>query len=119
MLTWRKSVRLRKRREFLAVQGHPDRRKLHARHFLVLAAPRAETSDTGGRLGITVSKKVGTAVVRNRIKRLVREFARTTPGWVPTDVDVVVIAKRNANQLRGLGDVTADLRRLEGRLWAH
>ncbi len=100
------------------MQGHPDRRKLHARHFLVLAAPRAETRDPGGRLGITVSKKVGTAVVRNRIKRLVREFARSTPGWVPTDADVVVIAKRSASELRGLGDVVADLRRLEGRLWA-
>lgn len=52
------------------------------------------------RLGITVSRRVGNAVVRNRVKRHVREwFRRARPGLQP-DLDVVVIARREAATLR-------------------
>jgi ribonuclease P protein component len=46
------------------------------------------------RLGVTVSRKVGGAVVRNRVKRLVREAFRLHPHWFRQPLDVVVIAKR-------------------------
>lgn len=45
------------------------------------------------RLGITVTRKVGTAVVRNRAKRLVREAFRHLPGLLPDGVDMVVIVR--------------------------
>ncbi|WP_459924155.1 ribonuclease P protein component [Desulfatiferula olefinivorans] len=48
------------------------------------------------RLGITVSKKVGCAVVRNRIKRTVREFFRTNRFLIVESVDMNVISKRSA-----------------------
>lgn len=72
-------------------------------------------SPVSGRLGITASKKVGNAVVRNRVKRLVREYVRRHQ-WVPPGVDVVIIAKRSASELHHYDQVTADLARIGSRL---
>jgi ribonuclease P protein component len=115
-----KRYRLRKRSEFLTVQK-ASKRKVHAKHFLVLAAPRqpsgATPQEQTSRVGITVSKKVGIAVTRNRIKRLVREFVRQhRHSWLPTGQDVVIIAKQSASSLGGLAEVEADLAPLGRRL---
>ena len=63
----------------------------HANGYLVLYAKpnRSEMN----RVGITASKKLGHAVVRNRVRRRLREIyrlneARFTPGW-----DIVVVAR--------------------------
>ena len=89
-----KSVRLRRRREFLQLQRQGQRR--HSRSFVVIqTAGRARTS----RLGVTVSSRVGNAVVRNRVKRLVRDIFRNRRLSLPAIVDVVVIAKPDAAQI--------------------
>jgi ribonuclease P protein component len=106
-------MRLRKRREFLAVQS--TGKKVAGNHFLALAAPRGNRAGAA-RVGITVSKKVGSAVTRNRVKRLVREFVRRNLAWLPGDHDVVVIARRSAAGLAGYADVAADLERMRSRL---
>jgi len=49
-----------------------------------------------GRVGITVTRKIGNAVERNRVKRVVREVFRRHRAWFPQGVDVVFIAKRGA-----------------------
>ncbi len=51
------------------------------------------------RLGITVTKKVGNAVVRNRLKRLIREFFRRNKDLFPAGHDVIVMAKKNSPPL--------------------
>src|SRR5690606_29130162 len=50
------------------------------------------------RLGITVTRKVGNAVVRNRIKRLVREVFRQHRARLPVGLDLVFVAKQQAAQ---------------------
>ena len=83
-----KAARLRRRAEFLRVQRAGERSNI--RHFVLIAAPgRADRA----RLGITVSSRVGNAVVRNRVKRLVRELFRTRSLHREGANDVVVIAK--------------------------
>ena len=87
------SARLRRRREFLAVQQ--DGRRRHTAHFVVIARPSASP---GARLGITASSRVGNAIVRNRVKRVVREVFRRRRHRLASD-DLVVIAKPGAENL--------------------
>jgi len=103
-----KEMRIRRRAEYVSVQS--DGIKLHGRHVLALAKKR---SDPGleGRLGITVTKKVGNAVVRNRIKRLVREWMRLH-GWVPAGWDIVVVAKDSAARQVHPDDFASDLTKI-------
>jgi len=67
--------------------------KLHTPHFILLLA---ENSLFTSRLGLTVSRKVGNAVMRNRVKRSVREFFRHEFPKFSSTVDLSVVAKRGA-----------------------
>src|SRR4051794_36315682 len=84
-----RSQRVRKRSQFQAIQGKG--KKLHTDNFLVFVLPQKVPS--APRLGVTVSKKVGGAVQRNRVKRLVREAFRRRKTLFPQGVDLVFIAK--------------------------
>lgn len=53
--------------------------------------------DGPSRLGITASRKVGNAPVRNRVRRLVREFFRRSRTDIVPPRDIVVIAKPGAH----------------------
>ncbi len=62
--------------------------------------PRAcEDHDGASRLGLTVSRRVGGAVVRNRVKRRIREWFRAQHEQLTAPLDLVVIARRSAGSL--------------------
>ena len=58
---------------------------------------RIHQSDKTWRVGFAVSKKTGAAVVRNRVKRVLREFFRLHQFQMPAAVDLVVVPRRTLN----------------------
>ena len=87
------SLRLRKRREFLRVQEGGAAVKCAAGPLLALALPNGSGTT---RLGLTVSSKVGNAVVRAHIRRILRERFRKRRGERPSGIDLVFIARPSA-----------------------
>ncbi len=70
------------------------------RYFVLLWAVRASREESGSpRIGITVSRKVGNAVVRNRVKRRIREWYRKDRDDLGCDLDIVVIARPAVTEL--------------------
>lgn len=100
-----KLVRLRKSWEYQQVWKMGC--KLHTPHFILLLS---ESSIASSRLGLTVSRKVGNAVMRNRVKRYVREFFRHERNNFCSAIDFSVVAKRGAAAL-SLVDINAELKK--------
>jgi len=92
--TYPPEKRLRRRKEFLEVKK--EGRLLKTPHFIVYVRAREKPPS---RLGITASRRVGGAVVRNRVKRFVREFFRKFSTEFENDYDFSIIAKPGAARL--------------------
>ena len=105
-----------KRAQFLALTDRRTKPDLVVRTggFLVLGRLNGLSFC---RLGLTVTKKVGRAVVRSRLKRRVREFFRLNRGGWPVAMDLLVIARLEAAGLSAAG-LRADLTRVDARLAA-
>jgi ribonuclease P protein component len=99
-----KRLRLRRRREFLSVQR--SRYRYVTQHFVVYARPNG---DDEARVGITVSRKVGKAHTRNRVKRLVREAFRQNRVTLPRGLNVVFVA-RQGQQAATYSEVELELK---------
>lgn len=91
--TFPKTARLRKRAEFIRLSS--ARNKTTVRGFLVVWR---ENNLQTARLGVTASKKIGCAVVRNRVKRYLREFFRHNRFGMAA-VDVNIIPRRDSAQM--------------------
>jgi ribonuclease P protein component len=104
--TFPKSARLLVRREFLSLQQQGKRR--HSRHFVVVSAP---APGQRSRLGITATRRFGKAVVRNRMKRVLREFFRTRLTQIIPAQNILIILKVGADTL-DFTQVTEELERV-------
>jgi ribonuclease P protein component len=103
-----RSSRLLRRGDFLRVQTGGKR--VHTAHFIILLSP-----GVGSRLGVTVGRRVGCAVRRNRIKRVVREVFRRNRELFPSDCDVVLVARAGAERL-DYGSVKDEISRAQAAL---
>lgn len=94
-----RACRIRRRPDFTLC--YEAGRRFFSRYFVLFV--RARQDDGPWRLGLAVGKKMGNAVQRNRIKRLLREFFRLNGHLLPQGVDVTVVPRRE------LAGVRADL----------
>ena len=102
-----RGARLRDPRDYARVNRAGQR---HATaHFVAVVASTQPRS--APRLGLAVSRRVGNAVARNRVKRRVREWFRRTRSMLPRGADWVVIARSGAAQLDA-ASVTSELDQL-------
>ncbi len=103
--------RLRKRADFVAAAGGI---KIPVASFVLQARDRNDTGPV--RVGFTVSRKVGNAVQRNRVRRRLREFVRLRSGdSLRAGHDYVLIGRRAALSAQ-FAELTADYERAIARL---
>ena len=86
----RKSYRVKKEQEFQKVFHHGN--SVANRQFVVYQIDKSNQSHF--RVGISVSKKLGNAVVRNRIKRLIRSVLTELKPQLQSEIDFIVIARK-------------------------
>jgi ribonuclease P protein component len=89
-----KSKRLLNRKDFVNLNRSGERYR--TKHFTIIIN---ENGLKINRLGITVSKKTGNAVKRNRVKRLVRESFRLHQNAFPAGHDIVFVANKGIEGL--------------------
>jgi ribonuclease P protein component len=94
--------RARRKRRRLSRSGEFDRvyregRSHASRHLVVYAFPRADGE--APRLGVSVGRKLGGAVERNRVKRLLRDAFWARVDTLPAGLDFVIVARPAAGEL--------------------
>ena len=106
----------RRRRRRVSRSGEFDRvyrdGRSHASRYLVVHAFPRPDHDPEPRLGVSVGRKVGGAVERNRVKRLLREAFWKTAPTLPAGHDFVIVARPDAGRLaadRGESGITEAL----------
>ncbi|HSC88750.1 MAG TPA: ribonuclease P protein component [Polyangiaceae bacterium] len=112
-MRFRPERRVRKRSDFEKAQR--EGRRVTTPHFVLVLRPSPDAI-AGSRLGITATRRVGNAVRRNRLKRLVRAAFRATEAFLPAGFDVVVIVRKDDPSLtleRVVGEWTAERRRIQ------
>jgi len=100
-------ARLKRRAEFLRVAA--ARRKFVTPGAVVQGASRSPSDGEGARIGFTATRTVGSAVVRNRARRRLKEAARAAADAAASGMDYVVIARAGTLDRRFV-DLVGDVR---------
>ncbi len=103
-----KEERLCKKKDFVNLKRNG--RRYETRDMVIVTKPNGVGIR---RIGIIVSKKIGKATKRNRIKRLFRECFRQNKDIFPESHDILFIAKRDISGLK-MGDIKVQI---EGIIW--
>lgn len=107
---------IRKRRDFLRA----NRGKRYVTPGFILLASRRVDDDAQARLGITVTKKIGNAVVRNRMKRRFRALAgQMLPRLGQNGIDYILIGRAsgiNRDFAEMHGDLERGLKKVNSKL---
>ncbi|ANS76420.1 ribonuclease P protein component [Paenibacillus yonginensis] len=90
-----KKLRLRNRADFGRV--YRNGKSFANRQLVVYWSRRPEVEQF--RLGISVSKKIGNAVVRNRMRRLIKEIVRLNQDKLISQVDIIFIVRKGATEM--------------------
>jgi ribonuclease P protein component len=91
----KKEFRVKKNKDFQ--EAFKKGRSFANRQFVVYAVEKEEQDFF--RIGLSVSKKVGNAVTRNRIKRYIRQSVFELKNFMKTGVDYVIIARKPAAEM--------------------
>lgn len=106
----RRADRLRESKDFRRLNQQGVR--MSSAHFVAVVGDHWRGADGPGPvLGLTVSKKVGAAVERNRVKRRIREWFRQNRAALREGAALVVIARRGAAEI-GMAETERELGRL-------
>ncbi len=89
-----KDDRILKRSEFVKLSKHGN--KIQNEDFVAVFSPGKKKRT---RLGVTVTKRIGNAATRNRIKRFSREYFRLNRDLITGCWDINIIAKKKAGDL--------------------
>lgn len=92
--TFTKADRIRTSSEYRALSKKGKRQ--YSDCFIIISQ---KNQSSRSRLGITVSKKVGKAVTRNRIKRIIREFFRLNRSLLPGRLDINIIVRHSSGRI--------------------
>lgn len=93
LFSFKREERIVKKKDFISLRVHG--RRHYTKNFSVTIR---ENGRDITRLGITASKKVGNAVKRNRMKRLIREFFRLNKHNIPKGYDIIITVLKENNE---------------------
>jgi ribonuclease P protein component len=82
------------------------------RHLVLYSFPREQSEEAGVRLGVSASRKIGSSVERNKVKRTLREAFWAISEDLPADHDFVLVARPEIAALierDGMGGVRASI----------